>query len=274
MYVRRAGTSARCSAPSPISAAQRPCPPRHRCRCVCGGGSKQRPAPAPPAGARLRSYRRTSAGVARALRRILRRLSSPYPRHKLRPSPFPPRAVCLSRAACALPLVRLTPLPPASAAAVRCAGNGVLRRQWLPTPAHPCHFVIPPVCLVCEPLSNCLLSAQAGGCRCSMRSRNPEVRWRNGGATWLRRMLASYIGDAASCGTSARTTALRYGHRRCELRAPSSTTSYVFRRAFYPHARAVLCQHFHVAHRHRVCRVRAVLTRCLSLRVSLACMYL
>ena len=138
-------------------------------------------------------------------------------------SPFPlsPRAVCLSRAACALPLVRLTPLPPASAAAVRCAGNGVLRRQWLPTPAHPCHFVIPPVCLVCEPLSNCLLSAQAGGCRCSMRSRNPEVRWRNGGATWLRRMLASYIGDAASCGTSARTTALRYGHRRCELRAPS-----------------------------------------------------
>ena len=116
--------------------------------------------------------------------------------------------------------------------------------------------------------------AQAGGCRCSMRSRNPEVRWRNGGATWLRRMLASYIGDAASCGTSARTTALRYGHRRCELWAPSSTTSYVFRRAFYPHARAVLCQHFHVAHRHRVCRVRAVLTRCLSLRVSLACMYL
>ena len=116
--------------------------------------------------------------------------------------------------------------------------------------------------------------AQAGGCRCSMRSWNPEVRWRNGGATWLRRMLASYIGDAASCGMGARTTALRYGHRRCELRAPSSTTSYVFRRAFYPHARAVLCQHFHVAHRHRVCRVRAVLTRCLSLRVSLACMWL
>jgi hypothetical protein len=34
----------------------------------------------------------------------------------------------------------------------------MLWRQWLPTPPHPCRFVMPPVCLVCELLSNYLLA--------------------------------------------------------------------------------------------------------------------
>jgi hypothetical protein len=58
---------------------------------VCGGSSKQRPAPSPSAGARPRSYRRASAGAARALRRVLRWLSAPYPRHSFPLPPVPPR---------------------------------------------------------------------------------------------------------------------------------------------------------------------------------------
>ena len=100
LHVRRAGTSARCSTPSPISVAHSPSATTS-CRCVCGGGSKQRPAPAPSAGARPRPYWRASAGTARALRRILRQLSAPYPRRSF-PLPSSPCAVCLSRAACAL----------------------------------------------------------------------------------------------------------------------------------------------------------------------------
>jgi hypothetical protein len=98
MYVRRAGTSARCSAPSPISAAQRPSPPRHRCHYVCGGSRKQRPVPSPSASARPRSYGRTSVGAARALRRVLWRLSAPHPRHSFALPPFPLR--CLSAPCC------------------------------------------------------------------------------------------------------------------------------------------------------------------------------
>jgi hypothetical protein len=87
MYVRRVGTSVRCSAPSPISAAQWPV--RYVIvATVCGGSRKQRQAPAPPVGTRAQSHRRTSAGAARALTDD-RRLSAPYPRRKLRCSPFP-----------------------------------------------------------------------------------------------------------------------------------------------------------------------------------------
>jgi hypothetical protein len=63
-------------------------PLRHRCHYVCGGSRKQRQAPAPPVGTRAQSHRRTSAGAARALTDD-RRLSAPYPRRKLRCSPFP-----------------------------------------------------------------------------------------------------------------------------------------------------------------------------------------
>jgi hypothetical protein len=120
------------------------------CCCVCGGGSKQRPAPAPSAGARPRPYWWASVGAARALRRVLRRLSAPYPRHSF---PLSPCAVCLSRAACALslPLVRLTSLPLASAAA---------RGQWRASGAAAVGTA-GPLPFVCESLSNCLLLAAA-----------------------------------------------------------------------------------------------------------------
>jgi hypothetical protein len=89
---------------------------RHLAATCCGGSSKQ-------AGRQRRptvNRRGDIGGLVQVLRALLRPAAvgaTPLP--QLRPS-LSPCAVCLSHAVCALPLVRLTSLPPASAAAARC----------------------------------------------------------------------------------------------------------------------------------------------------------